>query len=70
MSLLLSPVNLAKLSLNNRVVMPPMCMYEVHEKDGEITPFHTAHYGARAIGKVGLIIIEATAVTPDGRLTD
>ena len=70
MSLLLSPVNLAKLSLNNRVVMPPMCMYEVHEKDGEITPFHMAHYGARAIGKVGLIIIEATAVTPDGRLTD
>ena len=48
MSLLLSPVNLAKLSLNNRVVMPPMCMYEVHEKDGEITPFHMAHYGARA----------------------
>lgn len=70
MSLLLSPVEIAQLSLENRVVMPPMCMYEAHQKDGLITPFHLAHYGARAIGKVGLIMIEATAVTPDGRLTD
>ena len=50
--------------------MPPMCMYEVKNKDGKVTDFHLAHYGARAIGQVGLIIVEATAVQPDGRLTD
>ncbi|MHC5269816.1 oxidoreductase [Enterococcus sp. LJL98] len=70
MSLLLSPVKIAQLELKNRVVLPPMCMYEVHQKDGVLTPFHMAHYGARAISQVGLIIIEASAVQPDGRLTD
>lgn len=69
MSMLLSPVDLSGLSLKNRVVMPPMCMYEVKAEDGLPTAFHHAHYGARAIGGVGLIIQEATAVEPDGRLT-
>lgn len=69
MSQLLSPVQIAGLELKNRVVMPPMCMYEVEKEDGKVTPFHQAHYGARAIGQVGLIILEATAVEPDGRLT-
>lgn len=69
MSILLSPVKLAGLDLKNRVVMPPMCMYEVKAEDGLPTPFHHAHYGARAIGGVGLIIQEATAVEPDGRLS-
>lgn len=67
--MLLSPVELAGLSLKNRVVMPPMCMYEVQAGDGLPTAFHHAHYGARAIGGVGLIIQEATAVEPDGRLS-
>ena len=70
MSLLLSPVEMAGLSLKNRVVMPPMCMYEVKNEDGLPTAFHHAHYGARAIGGVGLIIQEATAVEPDGRLSN
>lgn len=70
MSLLLSPAQVAGLSLKNRVVMPPMCMYAVEKEDGKVTPFHHAHYGARAIGQVGLIILEATAVEPDGRLTN
>lgn len=69
MSQLLSPVRIAGPELKNRVVMPPMCMYEVKKEDGKVTPFHQAHYGARAIGQVGLIILEATAVEPDGRLT-
>ncbi|GLB46377.1 NADPH dehydrogenase [Philodulcilactobacillus myokoensis] len=69
MSLLLSPTNVGGLSLNNRVVMSPMCMYEVKKEDGILTPFHFAHYGMRAISKVGLIITEATAVDPDGRIT-
>ncbi|MGT2924516.1 oxidoreductase [Streptococcus caviae] len=70
MSTLLSPAQVAGLSLKNRVVMPPMCMYAVEKEDGKVTPFHHTHYGSRAIGQVGLIILEATAVEPDGRLTN
>lgn len=69
MSLLLSPVTIGNLVLPNRVVMSPMCMYEVKKQDGVVTPFHYAHYGARAISKVGLIILEATGVEPDGRIS-
>ena len=53
MSLLLSPTEIAGLSLNNRVVLAPMCMFEVEKEDGVLTPFHFAHYGARAIAKAG-----------------
>ncbi|MBW1606059.1 NADH:flavin oxidoreductase/NADH oxidase [Lactobacillus sp. Sy-1] len=70
MSLLLSPVKIANLELNNRVVMSPMCMYEVQKKDGVLEPFHFAHYGARALAKVGMVVTEATAVLPDGRISD
>jgi NADPH2 dehydrogenase len=56
------------LKLKNRVVMPPMCMYSSKE-DGLATDFHLVHYGARAIGGVGLIIQEATGVVPEGRIT-
>lgn len=69
MSKLLEPAHLAKLSLKNRVVMSPMCLYAVTQEDGELTPVHCAHYLTRAMGQVGLIILEATAVTPDGRIT-
>ncbi len=56
--------------MNNRVVLAPMCMFEVEKEDGVLTPFHFAHYGARAIAKAGLIIIEATGVEPDGRISN
>ncbi|MHC5248996.1 oxidoreductase [Enterococcus sp. LJL90] len=69
MSKLLSPVTITNLELANRVVMSPMCMYEVKKEDGILTPFHFAHYGARALSKVGLIIIESTGVLPDGRIS-
>ncbi|KRL95651.1 NADPH dehydrogenase [Limosilactobacillus equigenerosi] len=69
MAKLLTPVTLGGVTLKNRVVMPPMCMYDVAKEDGLPTAFHHAHYGARAIGGVGLIIQEATAVDPVGRLT-
>ena len=55
--------------LKNRVVMAPMCMYEASE-DGFVTPFHTVHYTSRAVGQVGLIMVEATAVLPEGRITE
>lgn len=69
MKQLLTPFTIDGLTLKNRVVMPPMCMYKA-PNDGTITPFHTAHYAARAIGGVGLIIVEATAVEPKGRISD
>lgn len=67
MSTLLTPSKIGGLDLKNRVIMSPMCMYEAEE--GLLKPFHFAHYGARAIGNVGLIILEATGVSPIGRIT-
>lgn len=52
----------------NRVVMPPMCMYQA-TGDGIANEFHHIHYATRAIGGVGLIIFESTAVNPEGRIT-
>ncbi|RJX24711.1 MAG: NADH:flavin oxidoreductase/NADH oxidase [Acholeplasma sp.] len=60
---------LKNIKLKNRVVMPPMCMYSA-EEDGKVQPFHLVHYGSRAVGGVGLIIQEATAVKPNGRITE
>lgn len=53
----------------NRVVMPPMCMYQA-DTEGYVNDFHLIHYGTRAIGGVGLIIQEATAINPIGRITE
>lgn len=69
MSLLLSPYEENGIFLKNRVVMPPMCMYKA-QSDGKVTPFHFVHYTARALGGVGLIIVEATAVEARGRISD
>lgn len=69
MSLLLSPYEENGIFLKNRVVMPPMCMYKA-ENDAHVTPFHLVHYTARAMGGVGLIIVEATAVEARGRISD
>lgn len=57
------------MTLKNRIVMPPMCMYQA-TGDGFPTLFHIGHYAARAIGGAGLIIVESTGVTPEGRITD
>lgn len=58
------------LTLKNRIVMPPMDMFAVSTDDGMPSPFHTLHYAARALGGTGLIIIEATAISRIGRLSD
>ncbi|WP_080146772.1 NADH:flavin oxidoreductase/NADH oxidase [Marinilactibacillus piezotolerans] len=70
MAKLFEPLQLGKLNLKNRIVMAPMCMYAVHKEDGVLTPFHEAHYASRAIGGASLIILEASAVSPEGRITD
>lgn len=66
---LFSPYQVSeKVTLKNRIVMAPMCMFSVANEDGVVTPFHITHYESRAIGQVGLIMIEATAVQPEGRI--
>lgn len=64
------PSNIGNLTVKNRFIMPPMCMYSAFNHDGVATQFHHAHYVSRAIGQVGLIIVEATGVVPEGRITD
>ena len=62
-----SPLTLKTLTLRNRIGISPMDQYSA--TDGLANDWHLAHYGARAIGGAGLIIIEATAVEPRGRIT-
>jgi len=69
MSILLSPKKIGNIEIKNRIVMPPMCMYSADEK-GLVDDFHIVHYGARAIGGTGLIIVEATAVEARGRISE
>ena len=65
---LFSPFQIKNMTLRNRVVMPPMCMYSA--ENGMPNAFHFTHYTSRAVGGVGLIIIEATGVMPNGRISD
>jgi len=65
---LFEPIKFRNIELKNRVVMSPMCMYSA--EDGVANEFHYVHYGSRAQGGVGLIITEATAVEPRGRITN
>lgn len=67
MSLLFTPLTVRDITLHNRIVMSPMCQYSA--KDGYSNDWHVVHYGARAAGGAGLIIVEATAVWPEGRIT-
>jgi 2,4-dienoyl-CoA reductase-like NADH-dependent reductase (Old Yellow Enzyme family) len=64
---LLSPLTLRGVTLRNRIVMSPMCQYSAHE--GMANDWHLVHLGSRAVGGAALVIVEATAVTPDGRIS-
>ena len=66
--MLFETFELKNMKLKNRVVMPPMCMYSA-DTEGFANDFHIGHYAARAIGGVGLIIQEATAIDKDGRIS-
>src|SRR5690606_20579378 len=65
--LLFSPLTLKTITLKNRILVSPMCQYSA--VDGFATNWHLVHLGSRAIGGAGLIIQEATAVSPEGRIT-
>lgn len=64
---LFSPLTLRDVTLPNRVGISPMCMYAT--RDGLATDFHVAHLGRFALGGAGLVIAEATAVHPQGRIS-
>lgn len=64
---LFDPLTIKSVTLRNRIGMSPMCMYS--SEDGHANDWHFTHLVSRAIGGVGLIIAEATAVLPEGRIS-
>lgn len=66
---LFAPLTLRDLTLRNRVWLSPMCQYSVEAMDGVPTDWHLVHLGARAVGGFGLVVAEATAVCPGGRIS-
>ncbi|TFW01939.1 NADH:flavin oxidoreductase/NADH oxidase [Oxalobacteraceae bacterium OM1] len=67
MSQLFSPISLGGLQLQNRIVIAPMCQYSA--RNGDATSWHTIHLGHLALSGAGLLIIEATGVEPEGRIS-
>lgn len=68
MSILFSPIDLRGIRLKNRIAMSPMCQYSA-AADGKATDWHLVHYGSRAVGNTALVVLEATGVTPAGRIS-
>ncbi|GAC1517220.1 MAG: NADH:flavin oxidoreductase/NADH oxidase [Gemmatimonadaceae bacterium] len=64
---LFDPLPLRTLTLRNRIAVSPMCQYSC--EDGMATDWHLVHLGARAVGGAGLVLTEAAAVTPGGRIS-
>jgi 2,4-dienoyl-CoA reductase-like NADH-dependent reductase (Old Yellow Enzyme family) len=64
---LFSPIKIKGIELKNRIVVSPMCEYS--STDGFANNWHLVHLGSRAVGGAGLVITEATAVSPEGRIT-
>lgn len=67
MSKLFSPLKIRNVELKNRIAVSPMCQYSCNE--GVVNDWHLVHLGSRAIGGAGLIITEAAAVSPEGRIS-
>ncbi|MCC3160716.1 NADH:flavin oxidoreductase/NADH oxidase [Hymenobacter sp. 15J16-1T3B] len=67
MTHLFTPLTLRGVTLKNRIVVSPMCMYSA--EDGFANDWHLVHLGSRAVGGAALVIQEATAVSPEGRIT-
>src|SRR3954469_13389840 len=64
---LFQPFTLRSITFRNRIGVSPMCEYS--SIDGVATDWHLVHLGSRAVGGAGLVIAEATAVSPEGRIT-
>ncbi len=67
MASLFSPLRLRELEFGNRIFVSPMCQYSA--ADGVPTDWHLVHLGSRAIGGAALVMVEATAVSPEGRIS-
>ena len=67
MTALFTPFELKSVRLRNRIAVPPMCQYSA--VDGVTNDWHRAHYASIARGGAGLVVVEATAVSPEGRIT-
>jgi 2,4-dienoyl-CoA reductase-like NADH-dependent reductase (Old Yellow Enzyme family) len=67
MSVLFSPITLRSATFRNRVFVSPMCQYS--SRDGLPTHWHLVHLGSRAVGGAGLVMVEATAVAPEARIS-
>lgn len=67
MPVLFDPFTLRSITLRNRIGVSPMCQYSC--VDGFVTDWHLVHLGSRAVGGAGLVIVEATAVEPRGRIS-
>lgn len=65
--LLFTPLETRGITLRNRIAVSPMCQYS--SVDGFATDWHLVHLGSRAVGGAGLVMAEATAVTPEGRIS-
>jgi 2,4-dienoyl-CoA reductase-like NADH-dependent reductase (Old Yellow Enzyme family) len=61
------PLSIRSIKLKNRIVVSPMCEYS--SEDGFANDWHLVHLGSRAVGGAGLVFTEATAVSPEGRIT-
>ncbi|MBD1318448.1 NADH:flavin oxidoreductase/NADH oxidase [Gordonia hankookensis] len=66
---LFNPLTIRDLEIPNRIWLAPMCQYSCFAGDGVPTDWHLVHLGARATGGFGLVLSEAAAVTPDGRIS-
>ncbi|MDR0275518.1 MAG: NADH:flavin oxidoreductase/NADH oxidase [Burkholderiaceae bacterium] len=64
---LFAPLQLRSLALSNRIGISPMCQYSA--EDGTASEWHAVHYGSRAVGGAALMIVEATGVVPEGRIS-
>jgi len=67
MSTLFTPLNLRSITFRNRIFVSPMCQYS--SQDGLPSEWHLVHLGSRAVGGAGLVMVEATAVSPEGRIS-
>ena len=66
---LFDPISLRGVTIRNRLWVAPMCQYSVEKRDGVPTDWHLVHLGSMAAGGAGLIVTEATAVSPEGRIS-
>ncbi|MDU9390004.1 NADH:flavin oxidoreductase/NADH oxidase [Pseudomonas sp. zfem002] len=67
MTALFQPFTLKDVTLRNRIAIPPMCQYMA--EDGLVNDWHQVHYAGMARGGAGLVVVEATAVAPEGRIS-